>query len=564
MPRKATGELRKLASGWEARVRLTSGRKGFHLSGLGECAEEAARERCTAMAEIVGRLGASGHQDAADKLMGMAAAARPGKPWEAVLAAVDALAGGRTEKMGKAVPTFREFRVEWTSGKLHERFPDHVPTKDSKRDAGIAVRYLEPVIGDLPIDTVTLRHAEDILAALPAKLAKATRRHVGQVLNRVLVLAVYPARHLRENPIPSGWLPKAKSAKAFDFVYPDEDRALMGTTAIPIERRLLWGFLAREGLRKSEALDMRWSDVDTDRGFVSLDENKTNDPRRWALSPDVARALAAFRKMFRKDAEPSDRIFADEHGIPIPDPEGLARVLRRDLRTAKVTRASLFERSTKRSPVRVHDLRASFVTINLALGKSEAWISDRTGHTTSGMIVEYRRAARTWAELSLGAFGPLDESIPELSGNGGPKGDGTPHERPTGRARRVVRGRLGGKNQRKANGAKERLDSSAFLISRSQVRSLPGAHDMGHTWGNEPEMLPNRSDGNAPDADGSRGAAVGALFRHAAALADAGDVAAARALHATIGALLGAAETCKDGEGADVVDLEAVRAGKSR
>lgn len=39
-----------------------------------------------------------------------------------------------------------------------------------------------------------------------------------------------------------------------------------------------------------------------------------------------------------------------------------------------------------RRQIRVHDLWATFVTIKLATGKSEAWIMDRTGHRFSAMI----------------------------------------------------------------------------------------------------------------------------------------------------------------------------------
>ena len=55
------------------------------------------------------------------------------------------------------------------------------------------------------------------------------------------------------------------------------------------------------------------------------------------------------------------------------------------------------------------------MTVNLALGKSEAWITDRTGHRSSQMIYRYKRQARTHAELSLGGFKPLHEAIPELA-----------------------------------------------------------------------------------------------------------------------------------------------------
>jgi integrase len=93
----------------------------------------------------------------------------------------------------------------------------------------------------------------------------------------------------------------------------------------------------------------------------------------------------------------------------------LAKQLRADLNTAGVTRAELFERSAVRRPVRVHDLRATFVTISLANGKSETWVADRTGHRSSAMINRYRRQARTWAELGLDELSALDRALPELA-----------------------------------------------------------------------------------------------------------------------------------------------------
>jgi hypothetical protein len=106
----------------------------------------------------------------------------------------------------------------------------------------------------------------------------------------------------------------------------------------------------------------------------------------------------------------------------------LADELRSDLRAAGVTRPAPFERSNTRRPLRVHDLRATFVTVSLANGRTETWVADRTGHTSRAMINRYRRAARTWAELSLGPLAPLDEAIPELRSlpHGLPHGGGLP------------------------------------------------------------------------------------------------------------------------------------------
>jgi hypothetical protein len=87
---------------------------------------------------------------------------------------------------------------------------------------------------------------------------------------------------------------------------------------------------------------------------------------------------------------------------------------RDDLKRAGVVRTQLFERNEARRPIRVHDLRATFVTLSLASGKSETWVADRTGHRSSEMINRYRSSARTHEELALGNVKPLVEAIPEL------------------------------------------------------------------------------------------------------------------------------------------------------
>ncbi len=81
---------------------------------------------------------------------------------------------------------------------------------------------------------------------------------------------------------------------------------------------------------------------------------------------------------------------------------------------AGVERAELFEHTENRIALRAHDLRSSFITVKLANGKSETWVMDRTGHTTSQMLNAYRRAARNHREASLGDFLPLHRTIPEL------------------------------------------------------------------------------------------------------------------------------------------------------
>lgn len=96
-----------------------------------------------------------------------------------------------------------------------------------------------------------------------------------------------PGRMLETNPIPAGWLPPIVGKRAKCYLYPSEDRQLMACRNVPVRDRMVYGILAREGLRKGELMALRWDDLDLERGSVRLDANKTDDPRAWALHPGV-------------------------------------------------------------------------------------------------------------------------------------------------------------------------------------------------------------------------------------------------------------------------------------
>jgi len=309
--------------------------------------------------------------------------------------------------------TFEQFGHLWTSGKLAQMYSDHVRVKVSASDDESKLRnYVYPVIGSFPVTEFEaergLQLVEQVRDRLPSELSRATRRHVLQGVNRLLTLAVYPAKLLPANPLPKGFLPKAKA-----YLYPAEDRALLACGDVPLLHRMFYGLLVREGLRVSELLGLTWDGVDLVNNVLSLDKNKTNDPRSWAMDPGVAEGLRRWRDRFCKQRLRANSILVASDNTTVNE-FSAARLLRSYLQLAGITRPQLFEHGDSRMRLRAHDLRASFVTVHLALGRSEAWITDRTGHKSSQMIYKYKRAARTHAELNLGGFTPLIEAIPEL------------------------------------------------------------------------------------------------------------------------------------------------------
>ncbi|MDX2055674.1 MAG: tyrosine-type recombinase/integrase [Polyangiaceae bacterium] len=398
-----------------ARFTTTSGRKTIRLVTCSTRAQ--ARQRQELLATELERLRRAGHGGHAEKLLELAAVADELRLVR-IRKGVDAIVAGEAKPIEAETPltdtgpTFREFAEEWTGGALHARFPDHVKRKKTaNEDVYRLVAHVYPIIGELPIRHMRLEDAERVMRKLDPVLAVGSRRQVAQLLHRVMALAAYPARLIEASPIPEGFLPKPTQHKAQAWLYPAEEQRLLACPDVPILYRLFYGVLAREGLRRDEALSLTWSSVDLERGIITLDANKTGDPRAWVLSEDVRRALRIWHRDYCPGL-PGDVVFSSQ-GQTI-DRDHVAAVFRTHLRKAGGVRAELFERTATRMPIRLHDLRATFVTLGLACGRTETWVCDRTGHRSSQMLSRYRRAARTAAELGLGSLVALDEGIPEF------------------------------------------------------------------------------------------------------------------------------------------------------
>jgi hypothetical protein len=391
------------------RIRLGS-RKRIVVPLTGVRTDAEADARCALIANVGERLIAAGRADQAERFARELGEATTAKRVETVRNAVAKFIA--TASAPVHAVTFGGWAMRWTSGDLARSFPDYVKAKDAEDDVGKLKTYILPHVADVPLARFGLEDAERVMAEIPPERSPATRRHVAQVMHRLLAIAVYPGKILAANPLPKGFLPKLKAGKAKPYLYPDEDAALMACTKIPLERRLTWGTLGREGMRAGELVGnekqkrapMAWPNADFRRGVFTLDKNKTDDARTWAMNPGVARALKKWRAL-------RPRAVAIFSTLP-----KLAEQLRDDLVLAlgDHMRPELLERSASRSRLVAHHLRATFVTLSLANGKTETWVQDRTGHRSTAMINGYRRAARTAAELGLGELIPLDQAIPEF------------------------------------------------------------------------------------------------------------------------------------------------------
>jgi integrase len=298
--------------------------------------------------------------------------------------------------------TFKDLAESWVTGELARLYPDHVKgKKTSDRDAG-RLRALYATVGDVPLNCFTLAHALKAMQNLPATTKRpASRRHYAQIIAKVLRYAEFPCE-ICSYPLPKGFLPRIpKGDVVFPHLYPSEDLQLLrSTVALPM--RVLIGLINREGLRTDEALCLEWVRLDREHGIINTTGVRKNGRvGSWPASPGTLDGLwAALRDQTSRgpfETLPRDGKYAER--------------VRDALLEAGVSRPELFESGEGRRKLRAHDLRATFVTLALARGKSEAWIMRRTGHLSSGQVQGYNHAADNFRELERGDLMPLDEAL---------------------------------------------------------------------------------------------------------------------------------------------------------
>lgn len=370
----------------------------------------AAEERSAAIGEICDVLLECGRRDLIRTTAKHAAAATSPQKLETIRKAVAAIAKGRAALPESHLTTFGDVAKDWTSGELRKKYPDHVRYKaDFRIEVARLKRYILPLLKDVPIVAFEKGHGDMVMASLPPKRIKTqgARRHIAQIIARILHLSVMPLGLIKQTPLPRGWLPRIEERRHYTCLFPREEAQYLRCAQVPEVERLFFGLLDREGMRVSELADAEWWQFNLVEGTFTATKRKKGDPTMWAMRPDSTRALRIWKERHGKTkARPFIDLVPDENAKPY-----LAAKLRDGLKKAGVERAELFESTAYTGQMRAHDLRATFVTVSIVAGKSEAWIRDRTGHKSTAMIDRYRRTARQFEELKLGELVDLVDAM---------------------------------------------------------------------------------------------------------------------------------------------------------
>ena len=158
----------------------------------------------------------------------------------------------------------------------------------------------------------------------------------------------------------------------------------------------LWTVLLATGLRRGEALGLRWDDVDLDRRRLSIQravtvvdyeivvsEPKTARGRRSvSIDPTTAAVLFAHRKRQLEERmawgpawQDSGYVFTTEDGRVL-HPQRVTQVFKRLASEAGLP------------PIRLHGLRHTAATLALTAGIHPKVVSERLGHATVGITLD--------------------------------------------------------------------------------------------------------------------------------------------------------------------------------
>lgn len=190
------------------------------------------------------------------------------------------------------------------------------------------------------------------------------------------------------NPIPESkqeWKlrrPKNEDVRSREYLRPDEvERLIEAAKSVgryPGRDGLLLLMMYRHGLRVSEAIALRWSDVDWDTAHIYIKRLKRGNPSNQQIDGKELRLL---RSLKREAKDKSPWMFMSERGAPLTD-DAVRKIISRAGEIAGFD-----------FPIHPHMLRHSCGYYLASRGYDTRLIQDYLGHKNIQHTVKYTQLA---------------------------------------------------------------------------------------------------------------------------------------------------------------------------
>lgn len=254
----------------------------------------------------------------------------------------------------------------------------------------ICARYVIPKLGGIQLTKLTPATVQAHYARLSESgLSARTVRHVHAVLNNSLESAVR-WKMITQNPCSHVDLPRVARTEVRVLTAIQAQELFRATEADPLHA--LFVLLISTGMRPSEALALRWSDVDLEMGRITVqravsgragnrhfEEPKTPRSRRTIPLPRTVTQLLVSRRdaICGSGLTTCELVFPNGRGETLD----LNNIVKRHFKPA-LRRAGLPD------SLRLYDLRHSCATMLLQAGVNPKIVSERLGHASVTLTLD--------------------------------------------------------------------------------------------------------------------------------------------------------------------------------
>jgi integrase/recombinase XerD len=220
------------------------------------------------------------------------------------------------------------------------------------------VFYREKAVADINNEDVIVYNNEHILKN------NLSASYQNQVTNAIKLFF----QTIRETKMMVDKIHRPKRAKVLPNVLSKEEIKLILNAHSNIKHKAMLSMIYSCGLRRSELLHLRFSDIDANRNIVLLKNAKGKKDRIAPLSPKILQML----REYYKDYKPAVWLFEGQIKCEQYSEKSLQSVLKQALQKTGITK-----------PVTLHWLRHSYATHLLESGTDLRYIQELLGHSSS-------------------------------------------------------------------------------------------------------------------------------------------------------------------------------------
>jgi integrase len=182
--------------------------------------------------------------------------------------------------------------------------------------------------------------------------------------------------------------------KRMRVLSPEDLRSILEVCKKPRDKALIL-FLVDTGMRRSEARNLNWIDVDIPSGVVNIRRSKSKNARSVFIGVKTRRALLRYRRAISH--EDNAPLFQTQTGTRLT-PSGFHQVIRRISEKSGI-------------PFSAHDLRRTFAILSLKAGMNVLHLQSLLGHSSLEMTRRYVQMVENDLSEAHKEYGPIDRFL---------------------------------------------------------------------------------------------------------------------------------------------------------